>query len=56
MSVIKKIAQVYLSGKLSCTIIIPIEIARKQGIDKPSVVSVEELNGGIFIKKLEIAK
>jgi len=50
----KKITRVFLSGKLSSTMIIPIEIARKQGLDKPTIVSVEELNGGIFIKKLEI--
>jgi hypothetical protein len=54
MSAMKKITRVFLSGKLSSTMIIPIEIARKQGLDKPTIVSVEELNGGIFIKKLEI--
>ena len=56
MSVIKykKVTQTFLSGKLSSTLIIPIEIARKYGIDQPSNVIVEEREDGILIKKLVI--
>jgi adenosine deaminase len=50
----KRITHTYLSGKLSTTLIIPIETARKYGIDKPSNVIVEETDDGILIKKLEI--
>jgi len=34
--------------------VIPIEIARKYGIDKPSNVTVEGTKDGILIRKLEI--
>ena len=35
-------------------LIIPIEIARKYGIDKPSNVVVQEKENGILIRKLEV--
>jgi hypothetical protein len=54
MSEFKKITHIFLSGKLSSTLIIPIDIARKKGLDKPTNVIVEEMDDGIFIKKLEI--
>ena len=54
MSQFKKITHIFMSGKLSSTVIIPIEIARKQGLDKPTNVTVEEMDNGIFIRKLEI--
>jgi hypothetical protein len=54
MSDFKKITHIFLSGKLSATLIIPISIARKYGLDKPSHVIVEEREDGILIKKLEI--
>ena len=50
----KTITYIYLSGRLSATLIIPIEIARKYGIDKPSNVVVEEKENGILIRKLEV--
>jgi len=49
----KKITHVFLSGKLSSTIIIPIDTARKYGLDKPSNVVVEERDDGILIKPVE---
>lgn len=49
----KSITHTFLSGKLSATLIIPIEIARKYGIDKPSNVVVEEKENGILIRRLE---
>ena len=48
----KKITYTFLSGKLSSTLIIPIEIARRYGFDKPVPVVIEERNDGIFIRKL----
>jgi hypothetical protein len=54
MSEFKKIAHIFLSGKLSSTLVIPIDIARKKGLHKPTNVVVEEMGDGIFIKKLEV--
>jgi hypothetical protein len=50
----KEIASIYLTNKVSATLIIPIEMARRQGMDQPSRVTVEEINEGILIKKLHI--
>jgi hypothetical protein len=54
MSELKKLTHIFLSGKLSATLIIPISIARKYGLDSPTHVLVEEKEEGILIKKLEI--
>ena len=50
----KEIAKTFLSGRLSATLIIPIEIARRKGLEKPSHVVVEEIEEGILIRKLEL--
>ena len=52
----KKITHVFLSGKLSSTIIIPIDAARKYGLDRPTNVVVEEHEEGILIKPVEITE
>jgi hypothetical protein len=49
----KKIRKTLLSGKLSATLIIPIEVARKYGLERPSHVVVEEIDEGILIRKLK---
>lgn len=54
MTEFKKLTHVFLSGRLSATLIIPISIARKYGLDRPSHVIVEEREDGIFLKKLSI--
>jgi hypothetical protein len=54
MSEFKKVTHVFLSGKLSSTLIIPIDTARKYGLDKPANVIVEEQKHGILIKKVNI--
>jgi hypothetical protein len=54
MSELKKVTHTFLSGRLSATLIIPIDTARKYGLDKPANVVVEEKNDGILIRKLEI--
>jgi hypothetical protein len=50
----KKITHVFLSGKLSSTLVIPIEIARKYGLDEPSNVIVEEHPHGILVRKVVV--
>jgi hypothetical protein len=52
MSELKKITHTFIAGKLSVCMIIPIDVARKKGLDKPSNVTVEETQDGILIKKL----
>lgn len=54
MSERKSITHTFISGKLSSTLIIPINVARRYGLDKPANVVVEERNDGILIKKLII--
>lgn len=56
MSFSKKITSTFLSGKLSATIVIPIDIARKHGLDRPSEVIVEETDAGILIRKIDLEK
>jgi len=56
MSFSKKITSTFLSGKLSATIVIPIDIARKHGLDRPSEVIVEEIDAGILIRKINLEK
>jgi len=49
-----RIAPVFLSNGLSSTLIIPIDLARKYFIDRPSHVTIQDTEMGILIKKLEI--
>ena len=50
----KRITNTFLSGKLSSTLITPIKIARKYGVDKPSNVIVEEHEEGILVRKVVV--
>ena len=45
-----KIHFIFLTGKLSATLIIPIEIARKHGLTKSSNVIIEETENGLLIR------
>jgi len=54
MHEIKKVTHTFLSGRLSATLIIPIDTARRYGLDRPSNVVVEEREEGIFIRKLDV--
>jgi hypothetical protein len=47
-----RITHTFISGKSSSTLIIPIEVARKYGFDKPTDVIVEDCDDGIMIKRL----
>lgn len=51
---LKKITHTFLSGKVSATVILPIDIARKYGLDKPSNVVVEEKEEGILIRRIDV--
>jgi hypothetical protein len=42
------------SGKLSATLVIPIEIARRYGLEKPAHVIIEERPDGILIRRITI--
>ena len=50
----KRVTHTFLSGRLSSTLVIPIEIARKYGLNEPSHVVIEEKPDGILIKRLEV--
>ena len=54
MSEFKKLKHIFLTGKLSATLIIPIDTARKYGLDRPTNVIVEEKEDGILIRKVNI--
>lgn len=49
----KRICPIFLTNGKSSTVIIPIDIARKYNIDKPTHVTVQDTDKGILIKKLE---
>lgn len=50
----KEITKTWLSGKRSCTLVIPKTLAKACGIDKPSHVIIEKQQDGLLIRKLEI--
>ena len=50
----KRVVHTFLSGKVSATLIIPLETAKKYGLDKPADVVVEETQNGILIRRLDI--
>jgi hypothetical protein len=52
----KKIGHTFLSGGLSATLVIPIAIARRQGLNEPSNVVIEETDTGILIRKVDLEK
>jgi hypothetical protein len=54
MSSAKEVSKIFLTNKISATLIILIELARKHGLNEPSHVIVEETPQGILIRKLEV--
>ena len=50
----KEISKTWISGKNSCTLVIPKSVAKEYGLDLPSHVIVEGIPEGILIRKLEI--
>jgi hypothetical protein len=53
---LRKVTQIFMSGKLSATVVIPIDIARRQGMDKPTDVIVQETSNGVLIRKIDLEK
>jgi hypothetical protein len=51
--VFKRVTHVFLSGKLSSTVIIPIDIARKHRMDEKCNVTVEDTKDGVLIKRID---
>jgi hypothetical protein len=54
MKDLKEITHTFLTGKVSCTLIIRKELAEEYGIREPSHVVLERKPEGILIRKLEI--
>ena len=50
----KQIVRTWITGKSSCTLVIPKEFAREYGLDNPSHVVIEKMRDGMFIKKLDL--
>jgi hypothetical protein len=50
----KKITSIFLTGKVSATMVIPIDIAKRYGLGDGSHVIVEEVPSGILIRKLSL--
>jgi hypothetical protein len=50
----KEIIKTWLTGKQSCTLVIPKDFAKEYGLDEPSHVVVEGTSEGIVIRKLHI--
>jgi bifunctional DNA-binding transcriptional regulator/antitoxin component of YhaV-PrlF toxin-antitoxin module len=50
-----KIAPIFLTNKISATMIIPIQTARRYGLDHPAHVVIEEREDGILIRKLNLS-
>ena len=51
-----RISPIFLSNGISSTLVIPIDLARKYEIDRPSHVTIEDTQNGILVKKLEVKK
>jgi hypothetical protein len=50
----KEIIKTWLTGKHSCTLVIPRDFAKEYGLDEPSHVVVEGTSEGILIRKLVV--
>lgn len=49
-----EIIKTWLTGKHSCTLVIPRDFAKEYGLDEPSHVVVEGTSEGILIRKLVV--
>ncbi len=50
----KEIVRTWLTGKSSCTLVIPKDFAREYGLDQPCHVVIEKKTEGLLIKKLNL--
>ena len=49
----KDVTKIFLLNRVSATVIIPAAMARRAGLNNPTHVSIEEVEEGILIKKLD---
>ncbi len=52
----KKVTNIFLTGRVSATMVIPIETARRYGLVEGSHVVIEEASDGILIRKLDLQR
>ena len=50
----KQIVRTWITGKSSCTLVIPKDFAKEYGLDTPSHVVIEKRPEGMLIKKLDL--
>ena len=50
----KQIKRIWITGKSSCTLVIPKEFATEYGLDHASHVVIEKIAEGLLIKKLNM--
>jgi len=50
----KEIAKTWITGKKSCTLVIPKRFATECGLEEPTHVVIEKTPDGILIRKLEV--
>jgi len=50
----KQIVRTWITGKSSCTLVIPKEFAAEYGLDNPSHVIIEKRHDGMLIRKLNL--
>ncbi len=50
----KKVTSIFTSGRVSATMVIPIDTAKRYGLADGSHVTIEEIPDGILIRKLQI--
>jgi len=50
----KQIVRTWITGKSSCTLVIPKEFAREYGLDHPSHVVIVKIKEGLLIKKINM--
>lgn len=50
----KEVTKTWITGQKSCTLILPLSVAREYGLDEPSHIVVEGTTEGILIKKLDL--
>jgi len=49
-----EIVKTWLTGKHSCTLILPRSVAKEYGLEEPSHIVIEGTAEGILIKKLNL--
>jgi len=50
----KQIIRTWITGKSSCTLVIPKDFAKEYGLDIPSHIIIEKRDDGMLIKKLDL--